>query len=102
MTPITPSATISTPTSATTGGLSAQLSQVDFLRLMTEQLRQQDPTNPADSTQMVVQMAQMSSASGIAGMAKTLDQMAASLSQQTALLTQIEAAGRAASQAKGA
>lgn len=102
MTSITTPTATSIPTSTATAGLSAHLSQVDFLRLMTEQLRQQDPTNPADSTQMVVQMAQMSSASGIAGMAKTLDQMAASLSQQTALLTQIEAAGRAASQTKGA
>ncbi|MGE6332313.1 flagellar hook capping FlgD N-terminal domain-containing protein [Stenotrophomonas sp. NPDC077659] len=41
------------------------LDQADFLRLMTEQLQHQDPLKPMDNTQMVAQMAQMSTVQGI-------------------------------------
>ncbi|UEX20088.1 flagellar hook assembly protein FlgD [Stenotrophomonas sp. SI-NJAU-1] len=41
------------------------LDQADFLRLMTEQLQHQDPLKPMDNTQMVSQMAQMSTVQGI-------------------------------------
>jgi flagellar basal-body rod modification protein FlgD len=36
------------------------MSQSDFLKLMTTQLRAQDPTNPVDNSQFVSQMAQFS------------------------------------------
>lgn len=81
--------------------LSAQLNQVDFLRLMTEQLRQQDPTNPADSSQMVVQMAQMSSASGIIQLTQMMGELTSGLTAQTRVLERIEAATSAALQNKG-
>ena len=55
------------------------LSQSDFLTLMTAQLKNQDPFSPVDNTQMVAQMAQMSSTSGIADMNSTLKAIAAKL-----------------------
>lgn len=44
----------------------------DFLKLMTAQLNNQDPFSPVDNTQMVAQLAQISSTSGIAEMGTTL------------------------------
>lgn len=64
----------------------SDLNTGDFLRLMTEQLKQQDPFAPTDNTQMVAQMAQMSSSSGIAEMNASLKTIAAQIADQTALL----------------
>ncbi len=50
----------------------ATLGQADFLKLMSTQLKTQDPFAPADSTQMVAQMAQFSQVSGNAEMNATL------------------------------
>ena len=55
------------------------LGQADFLKLMTAQLQNQDPFNPVDNTQMVAQMAQFSSLSGITEMSSTLKTIAAKL-----------------------
>ncbi|PXA95939.1 flagellar hook capping protein [Nostoc sp. 3335mG] len=52
------------------------LGQEDFLRLMTAQLQYQDPFNPTDNGQMVAQMAQFSSLSGITEMSSTLKTLA--------------------------
>jgi flagellar basal-body rod modification protein FlgD len=68
------------------------LGQADFLRLMTTQLRAQDPFDPLDQTQMVAQMAQFSSVAGITEMNVALRDIAAQLENQTELLTQIRAA----------
>ncbi len=46
---------------ATAGG--ATLKQADFLNLLTEQLKNQDPTNPTSNTDFAAQMAQFSSLS---------------------------------------
>lgn len=51
---------------------STTLGQADFLKLLTAQMRNQDPFSPVDNTQMVAQMAQFSSLSGISEMASTL------------------------------
>ncbi len=48
------------------------LGQGDFLNLMTAQLRMQDPFDPVDNKEMLAQMAQFSSLSGIAEMNETL------------------------------
>jgi flagellar basal-body rod modification protein FlgD len=48
------------------------MGQDDFLQLMTAQLRNQDPFEPVDNTQMVAQMAQFSSLAGITEMSTTL------------------------------
>ena len=49
-----------------------QLDQGDFLRLLTTQLKLQDPTDPVDNKDMLAQMAQFSSLSGITEMNATL------------------------------
>ncbi|WP_448662865.1 flagellar hook assembly protein FlgD [Sphingomonas sp. CJ20] len=48
------------------------MDQADFLTLMTAQLKNQDPFDPVDNSQMVAQMAQISSSSGISEMNTTL------------------------------
>ena len=55
-----------------TADTSQQMDQGDFLTLMTAQLKNQDPFEPVDNTQMVAQMAQMSSVAGISEMNTTL------------------------------
>lgn len=52
------------------------LGQDDFLQLMTAQLKNQDPFEPVDNTQMVAQMAQFSSLAGITEMSTTLKAIA--------------------------
>jgi flagellar basal-body rod modification protein FlgD len=56
-----------------------QLDQQAFLKLMTTQLKTQDPFNPVDNTQMVAQMAQFSSVAGISEMNQSLKSMAADI-----------------------
>jgi flagellar basal-body rod modification protein FlgD len=81
------------PLNLTTFGVAAPASRSqsdlgtgDFLRLMTEQLKQQDPFAPTDNAQMVAQMAQMASSSGIAEMNTTLKSIATQIADQTTLL----------------
>ena len=68
------------------------LGQSDFLRLMTTQLKEQDPFNPVDNQQMVAQMAQFSSLAGISETNTTLQQISEQLAAQTQLLKDIKAA----------
>lgn len=62
----------STAPVTTTAAASASLGQSDFLTLMTAQLKNQDPFDPVDNTQMVAQMASFSQLSGITEMNSTL------------------------------
>ena len=53
-----------------TSGLAAQkaqaaLNQADFLKLLTTQLANQDPTNPQDQSQFLAQLAQFSTVQGV-------------------------------------
>lgn len=57
---------------AATGRDYATLGQADFLRLLTVQVQQQDPFDPVDNKEMLAQMAQFSSLSGITEMNATL------------------------------
>jgi len=77
------SGTASTPT-VETQAQSQTLGQADFLRLMTAQLKNQDPFSPVDNTQMVAQMAQFSSVAGISQMNSTLTQIADKLGASSA------------------
>lgn len=52
------------------------LDQSAFLKLMTTQLKNQDPFKPVENTEMVAQMAQMSQVSGIAEMNQSLKALA--------------------------
>ena len=69
-----------------------KLGQTDFLRLMTAQLKEQDPFSPVDNQAMVAQMAQFSSVAGISEMNVALKSIAEQISTQTALLADIKAA----------
>lgn len=69
-----------------------KLGQTDFLRLMTTQLKQQDPFSPVDNQAMIAQMAQFSSVAGISDMNVALKAISAQMTTQTALLTDIKAA----------
>ena len=69
-----------------------KLGQTDFLRLMTTQLKEQDPFNPVDNQAMVAQMAQFSSVAGISEMNASLKSMTEQMGRQTVLLTDIKAA----------
>jgi flagellar basal-body rod modification protein FlgD len=51
---------------------SGSLDQASFLRLMTTQLKTQDPTAPTDNTAMIAQMAQFSQVAGIGEMNASL------------------------------
>jgi flagellar basal-body rod modification protein FlgD len=61
-----------TAAAATNSTGTSNMTQNDFLTLMTEQLKNQDPFAPVDNTQMVAQMAQFSSLAGISQMNTTL------------------------------
>ena len=50
----------------------ASLGQSDFLRLMTEQMKQQDPFDPVDNKEMLAQMAQFSQLAGVNDINTTL------------------------------
>ncbi|KLD76218.1 flagellar basal body rod modification protein [Xanthomonas hyacinthi] len=64
----------------TTTNTSSSLSQADFLKLMTEQLQHQDPLKPMDNSQMVSQMAQLSTVEGIGDLNKTVTALSDSMS----------------------
>jgi flagellar basal-body rod modification protein FlgD len=68
-----------------------KLGQNDFLRLMTTQLKEQDPFNPVDNQAMVAQMAQFSSVAGISEMNTSLKSISEQISAQTELLANIKA-----------
>lgn len=70
-------------TAVATSAASQTLNQADFLTLMTAQLKNQDPFNPVDNTQMIAQMAQFSSVAGIAQMNTTLTGIATKLGATT-------------------
>lgn len=59
------------------------LTQGDFIALMTAQMKNQDPFEPVDNTQMVAQMAQFSSLAGISEMGSTLKAIAEKLGSTT-------------------
>ena len=56
-----------------------EMNSGDFISLMIAQLKNQDPFEPVDNTQMVAQMAQFSSLSATTEMASTLKSIAAKL-----------------------
>lgn len=77
-------------------GSQDMLDQNDFLRLMTTQLRVQDPLSPVNNEQMVAQMAQFSSVAGISEMNSSLKAITQQISAQTELLQDIRTQSAAA------
>lgn len=57
----------------------SSLGQEDFLRLLTTQLKQQDPLEPVDNQQMVAQLAQFSSLSAATKSNEQLDEISMKL-----------------------
>ena len=87
----------------------AALGMADFLTLLTTQMKDQDPTQPVDNTQMVAQMAQFSSLAGInttnSNLATTnsgIDATNATLAKIATTLNAILAAQQAANAAPAA
>ncbi|MFM0607437.1 flagellar hook assembly protein FlgD [Paraburkholderia sediminicola] len=84
------SASSSTSSTGSTSGTSATDLQNTFLQLLVAQLKNQDPTNPMDSSQMTSQLAQINTVSGISQLNTTLSslatQMSAGQQSQAALL----------------
>jgi flagellar basal-body rod modification protein FlgD len=66
--------------SSLSGSGSASDLQNTFLTLLVTQLKNQDPTNPADSSQMTSQLAQINTVSGIASLNSSLSSLATQLS----------------------
>ena len=56
-----------------------QLDQADFLKLMSTQLQNQDPTKPLDGQQFMAQLAQFSTLNGIMDMKASLDKLVTAL-----------------------
>ena len=71
----TPASTTSTTPHKT------QLDQSDFLKLMTAQLSNQDPFQPQSNDQMIAQMAQFSTVSGITQLNSTLTGISTQISE---------------------
>ncbi|WP_277187433.1 flagellar hook assembly protein FlgD [Caballeronia sp. BR00000012568055] len=76
--------------SSSSGTTSASDLQNTFLTLLVTQLKNQDPTNPADSSQMTSQLAQINTVQGISNLNTSLSslatQLAAGQTSQAALL----------------
>lgn len=63
----------------------SSLGQADFLRLMTEQLKNQDPLKPLDNAQFLGQLAQFSTVQGIDQMNGAMNAMASVMENDQAL-----------------
>ena len=55
------------------------LGQADFLSLLVQQMRNQDPTKPMDSSQMLSQLAQISQVSATQSLQASFDSLSQSL-----------------------
>jgi flagellar basal-body rod modification protein FlgD len=84
-----------------------QISQSDFLALITAQLKNQDPTQPADPNQFVNELASLSEVSGINGMQSSMGALSSTM-QSSQILSgtslighQVLAAGTTAALAAG-
>ena len=83
------SSSSSSSTSSSSGTSTSDL-QNTFLQLLVTQLKNQDPTNPMDSSQMTSQLAQINTVTGISQLNTSLtslaSQLAAGQNAQTSLL----------------
>lgn len=77
----------------------ATLDQTDFLTLLTTQLTQQDPLEPASNEEMLAQMAQFSSLEAQIGTSSTLERISEQLDTLIATQEATTAAATAAAEA---
>lgn len=69
-------ANVATASTTTNTRGDSDLSQEDFLELMVAQLQNQDPTNPADTTEFTSQIAEFSTVEGISDLNKSFSEFA--------------------------
>ncbi|ODU70209.1 MAG: flagellar hook capping protein [Novosphingobium sp. SCN 66-18] len=81
------SGTGSTTSTSTAKNSWGSLGAGDFLKLLTTQLQNQDPTAPVDNTQMVAQLAQFSSLSTSNDMSSTLKTISSQIATLNTKLT---------------
>lgn len=65
---------------------SYDLTQADFLSLLTTELAYQDPTNPADNKEMIGQMAQISTVNGVTTLNQTVSSLSSVVTSSQALM----------------
>ncbi|MFA6807418.1 MAG: flagellar hook capping FlgD N-terminal domain-containing protein [Eubacteriales bacterium] len=65
----------STNNNTITSTVNKELGQDEFLKLLTEQLKNQDPMSPMDDTDFIAQMAQFSSLEQMNNVADSLDEL---------------------------
>ena len=75
------SASAATTATAASSASKKTLGQSEFIKLMTTQLKMQDPLEPTDNKEMIAQMAQFSSLSGINDINTNLKAISAQLDQ---------------------
>lgn len=80
--PTTPSTTPATQSTAAAIGSKAPTEQM-FLQLLIAQIKNQDPTNPQDSTQFVSQLAQFSQLEQTLAIRQDSDKLVADWTQAT-------------------
>lgn len=85
MTSVNSATNTNTTTSATTTTSKTEEQQTRFLKLLTAQLRNQDPMNPMDNAQMTSQLAQLETASGIERLNTTLNSLVDSLGESQSM-----------------
>jgi flagellar basal-body rod modification protein FlgD len=76
---------VSNPAGSAQRQQSDGLGQADFLRLMTEQLKNQDPLKPLDSNDFLAQLAQFSTVQGIHSLNAAFADLAATVASDQAL-----------------
>lgn len=85
MTTVNSATNTNTTTSVTTTTSKTEEQQTRFLKLLTAQLRNQDPMNPMDNAQMTSQLAQLETASGIERLNTTLNSLVDSLGESQSM-----------------
>lgn len=76
--------TVLTSSSASSGNTSADL-QNQFLNMLVAQLKNQDPTNPMDNSQLTTQLAQINTLSGIEKLNTTLGSISGQITTSQSL-----------------
>ncbi|MGC1549923.1 MAG: flagellar hook capping FlgD N-terminal domain-containing protein [Rhodanobacter sp.] len=82
---------------STTSNSGQQLTQADFLQLMTAQLQAQDPTNPMDNSQFASQLAQFSQLSATQDLDSTVQSLSSTITngmQTSQVLSSANLVGR--------
>ena len=70
---------------STSKNSNSQLDQADFLKLLTTQLQNQDPTSPVDNNQMVTTMSQLSVVDNLTKITTGMDNIVDTISSSSAL-----------------